>query len=387
MPIWILLFLSVVLVSSLLNWSGLKGTLLGYKGYFQIWGLGLSMYLLTKTKSEANRYMQFFLLLGLIQLPFLLHQFFVLVPQRVSEEYASYGIVAGDIVAGTFGGSMFGGGRSPSLALLSVMCITLLLARAKVNLVTLKQLVVGILFFLFPMVISQVAAFLVMLPIAVFILFKDQVLKKPLQALSATLLIGVTVFAIFFGYSLLPSATSQKAMSMSEVVEDSIAYNFGEKGYGNAKLNRTTVYAFWVKEHASYRDLMPLLFGHGLASTSGTTTLNVKGSLGASRYHGFGIGLTGISALLWEVGLLGVITVLGMFFSAYKLSSRLAKHWQDTTVGANLITCQVMIVIYGISLLHINYFVFDLSYQAMLIMIFTYLFIVARIDNTPKVAK
>lgn len=381
---WLLIFFLIAIVSAMINWHGFKAALLGLKGYFQIWGLLIAIYFLIKTESQASRLISFFLLLGFIQLPFLLHQFFVLVPQRTSELYAAHGIVAGDIVAGTFGGSMTGGGRSPTLALLCAFCITLALAKWRSGYMSTRYLMVALLLFVFPMFISQVTLFLVFLPIAMLMLFKDSILVNPLKAIAGGLVMVLLISAIFFGYSLLPSARSQKQQSLDKIISNSLEYNLGKKGYGNAKLNRTTVYPFWLEQHASISKIVPMLIGNGPAATSGGAVIKDKQSLGSDRYKGFGIGLTGLSSLLWEVGLLGVFVTAGVFVSAYLLSRRLAQQWVGTKSWASLKAIQIMTVLFGVSLLHINYFVFDLSYQTIFIMMLSYLLVMSRIKPISK---
>ncbi|MGZ8270521.1 MAG: hypothetical protein ACXW1T_05015 [Methylophilus sp.] len=382
--LWLLAFFLMAIVSSVINWHGFKAVLLGLKGYFQIWGLLIAIYFLINTETQANRLISFFLLLGFIQIPFLLHQFFVLVPQRTSELYAAHGIVAGDIVAGTFGGSMTGGGRSPTLALLCAFCITLALAKWRSGYMSTRYLIVALLFFVFPMFISQVTLFLVLLPIAMLMLFKDRILVNPLKAIAGGLVMVLLISAIFFGYSLLPSARSQKQQSLDKVISNSLEYNLGKRGYGNSKLNRTTVYTFWIEQQARISKIVPMLIGNGPAATSGGAVVKDKQSLGSDRYKGFGIGLTGLSSLLWEVGLLGVLVTAGVFVSAYQLSRRLAQQWSGTKNWASFKAIQIMTVLFGVSLLHINYFVFDLSYQTIFIMLLSYLLVMSRIQPISK---
>jgi hypothetical protein len=376
--IWVLMFILIACFSTLANWHGFKGALLGLKSYFQIWGLMVGVIYLVKSEIDAKRLISFFLILGIFQLPFLLHQFLVLVPKRTSELFASHGVVAGDVVAGTFGGSMMGGGRSPDLALLCMFCITLMLAKWRSGYCSTRQLVVAMLFFIFPMFISQVTLFIVLLPIAIFLLFRDRILINPLKSIAVAVALVVLAFSIFFVYSLLPSAKSQQEKSIKKSFTDTLEYNLGKKGYGNSVLNRTTVYPFWLKEHAHGDTLVPLLIGHGPGATSGGAVVQDKASLGSTRYRGYGIGLTGLSSLLWEVGLLGTFIVLAMLVSAYRLAGRLATLWQDTEHWAGIKATQIAIPLFAVSLLHINYFVFDLSYQTMLVIMLAYLLVMRR---------
>ena len=378
--IWAFVFIICAIFSSLANWHGFSGLLVGLKGYFQIWGLLIGIYYLTKSEVDAYRLISFFLLLGAIQHPFVLHQILVLVPQRSGELFAAHGIVAGDIVAGTFGGSLMGGGRSPSLALLCVISITLVLARCIAGQYSARKSTLTTLYLMLPMFVSEAKIFLILLPIALFLLFQNRILANPLKALVGALVMVALLVAIFFAYSFLPGAKSQKVLSIQEMLNQNIEYNVGKRGYGNADLNRSTVYTFWIKEHSRISMLIPALIGHGPGATSGGTALN-DNSLATKRYQRYGIGLTGLSSLLWEVGLLGTLAVLAIFVSAYRHAGRLVEHWRDTVHWSALKASQISIPLFAVSLLHNNYFVFDISFQTMLIVVLGYLITMTRFNK------
>ncbi|MBU2641422.1 MAG: hypothetical protein KJ889_06445 [Gammaproteobacteria bacterium] len=377
---WLWAFIAIAVFSSLANWHGVSGFIIGLKGYFQVWGLLLAIAYLTRGELDARRLISFFLLLGLLQLPFVAHQFLVLVPQRSGELFAAHGIVAGDIVAGTYGGEMMGGGRSSTLALLCVLCVTLVIAQWRAGLHSLGRTILAALIFLSPMFFSEAKLFLVLLPVALFVLFRDRILSNPLKAFVGVVALGALLMAIFFAYSLLPGAKSQQTSSVQKMLASNIEYNVGKRGYGNLLLNRTTVYGFWAKEHAHGDMLVPMLIGHGLGATSGGTALN-KDSQIFTRYLGYGIGLTGVSSLLWEVGLIGTAATLMLLLSAFRLGGRLADRWLGTSHWPAIKTAQITVSLFAVSLLHSNYFVFDIGFQAILMVILGYLLVMARIEK------
>ena len=375
-----LLFVFSVVVSSLINWHGVSGFLVGLKGYFQVWGLLIAIYYLTKDVIQAQKLILFFLLLGILQIPAVLHQFLVLVPKRSALIFAEHGIVAGDIVAGTFGGSMTGGGRSSNLALLSVLCVTIMLAKWRAGITSGLLAAVSSIVFLAPMFISEAKIFLVLLPIALFLLFKERILSNPLKAITGLLALLVFLVSIFFAYSLLPGAKSQRVKSIDNMIEQNLSYNIGKKGYGNYSLNRSTVYPFWLNEQIDHNKILNTIIGYGPGSSSGGTALNDK-SLAFSQYKGFGIGLTGLSALLWEVGILGTSFAILMFYLAFQLGSKMVKKWQGTTHWPLIKAAQISIPLFAFSLLHNNYFVFDISFQTMFVVVVAYLMVMAKLKT------
>ena len=373
-----LLFVFSVVMSSLINWHGVSSFLVGLKGYFQVWGLLIAIFYLTKDVNQAKKLILFFLILGVLQIPAVLHQFLVLVPKRSALIFAEHGIVAGDIVAGTFGGSMTGGGRSSNLALLCVLCVTIMLAKWRAGLSSGVLAASASILFLAPMFISEAKIFLVLLPIALFLLFKERILSNPLKAFTGLLALLVFLVSIFFAYSLLPGAKSQRVKSIDNMIEQNLSYNIGKKGYGNYSLNRTTVYPFWLNEQIDNKKILNTIVGYGPGSSSGGTALN-DDSLAFSRYKGFGIGLTGLSALLWEVGILGTTCALLMFYMAYRLGSKMVKKWQGTPHWPLIKSAQISIPLFAFSLLHNNYFVFDISFQTMFVVIIAYLVVMSKL--------
>ena len=374
---WLIVFFVCAIFSSLVNWHGFAVSSVGLKGYFQVWGIFIAIYYLINNEKDAGRLIRFLLLLGLIQLPFVLHQFFILVPKRGGMLAAMQGVQAVDVVAGTFGGEMMGGGRSSSLALLLVICLTIVLARWRAGLVgSARALFLGFILLL-PLLLNEAKIIVVLMPIALFLLFHKQILLHPVKSIVSIGALGLLMAAIFSVYVMLPGEKG----SMEHMYEDSISYNFGNKGYGGLVLNRTTVYPFWFKEQMhGDSGVAGMLIGHGPGATNSGTTLKVD-TLATKRYPGFGIGLTGISALLWEVGMLGTAGALAILYSAYRLSGRLVKCWEGSAHWPLLKATQIAVVLFSINLVHNNYFVEDLSFQALLRVILGYLLVMSRIER------
>lgn len=380
------LFFAYVILISMFSWHGVGAFLTSFKAYFQVWGVLVAVYYVIDKEIDAARLMKFLLVLGVMQLPFVFHQFFVLIPQRSTEAFALRGMVAADVVAGTFGGTMMGGGRSSSLAMLCVLGITIVLAQFRSGLTSMMRTVILLAIFVLPMFLSEAKLFIVLLPIALFILYKDKLVKDPLKFLIGAIAVLLLLGAIFFAYSLIPGAESQQNMGLEEMWDSNISYNFGDRGYGNALLNRTTVYSFWLHEHLSWAEILHMFFGHGAGETQGGVFVGPDLTL-LKKYPGYGIGLTGVSTLLWELGLVGTILVIGIFVSAYKLAGRLFVVWKGTLHEPLIKSAQVGVVLFATSLLHNNYFSFDISYQALFIVVLGYLISMLKLTRYQVVQK
>lgn len=366
-----------VFLTLISNSLSLQNSLVGLKNYFQMFGLLAALTVFQYTPKEAARFMKYIIVLGLLQLPFALHQFIHFVPLRSTIEAAKLQVVAVDVVAGTFGGSAMGGGRSSTLAILAAIAILIVLGEVSIKTKSILKAVLYIIVFTVPMLLNEAKLFILLLPIGLLILFKDYVIKNVVKAIAFGIVLLGFLASISAVYSVLPGAKSQNVISFEKYLEQNISYNFGDRGYGGLLLNRTTVYPFWWNQNIEQGKLVNVVFGHGPGSTNASSVI-AKKTLANTRYRGYGIGLTGISALLWEVGLFGTLAVLILLFRAYILGGKLEKMWRGTQYWPYIKSAQVAIAFFAISMLHNNYFVSDISFQALLVLFVGYLIVMSR---------
>jgi len=226
-----------------------------FKNYFQMWGVLCALALFGYTQRQASRFIGVLAGLSLIQMPFVLHQYFVLVPKRSSQAAAEHFVVAVDVVAGTFGGSMAGGGRSSDLAILAALAIVFFFARWKYGKATLGTTLLCSLVAFMPMLFSEAKLSLVLIPLGLFLLFPRAIFERPFAALLGFgALLGVLAVVVVV-YANLPGADAQRSTSVQSYVDEALAYNIGNKDYGSGRLNRSTVYSFWWHEHVGRGDL------------------------------------------------------------------------------------------------------------------------------------
>lgn len=369
--VWGALFFGISVISSLLNTGISSDTVIGLKGYFQVWSILLAFAWLKLDVKSVDNFVKAIVPFSLLQIPFALHQFIVLVPLRATVEAAQkYFIVAPDIVVGTFVGSLMGGGGSAILAALQITTLGLLLAYWRNGFISWVRLVILAMLITFPLLLNEAKIMVVILPFTLLIIFRDQVLRKPVHFLVGAVVVALSLVMLLLVYSHLPGESAK--LSPVEQLSQTVDYNFGERGYGTLALNRTTVLTFWWNQHNSINDLLQILIGHG-PGVANDSSISVK-NLASGKYAGMGIGLTAVSALLWEVGILGLISAFGMLFSAFIVTIKLAKEvqlskWHRTV----LLGLQAGIMIMIISLSHNNFFMFDIGFQALLMLMLGYI--------------
>jgi len=130
--------------------------------------------------------------------------------------------------------------------------------------------------------------------------------------------------------------------TLQAMLLDTFSYNFGEVGYGNALLNRTTVLSFWWSQQ-SWADPLSVLIGNGLgASYEG------RGFLGghiAAGFPGYGINRTATSTMLWDIGVLGLAFYLCLLWSTWRAAGRLVRDARDAAIRADALALRVAIML------------------------------------------
>lgn len=334
--VWAVLLLMAYAVSvSIVNGISFEQLLAGFKRYFQAYGLMFALALLPFAAGQLGAWRKSFFWLAFAQLPMCLFQLGVLVPLRGG--FAQGGEVT-DVVAGTFGGNLHGGSNNSDLVFFLVMALGFLLAHAQERGLRWRQLLVPLLIIAAPIVMGETKIAVLLIPICLLSVYTSGVHVSVLRLLMALMLGGVLVFGLALLY-----AEVLMGQTLDFVVQDTIRYNFQEVGYGNYLLNRWTVLLFWWDNHSVF-NLQSLLFGHGLSSSYSSVNLHDNGHV-AVNYPGFGIDLTAASAVLWDLGLIGLFIFMSIFFFAIKSATRLAKSSPSATVRSEALGVRTGLVL------------------------------------------
>lgn len=360
------LFFAVSTAAALLGGGGVFAALSGLKGYFQVWGLWIALTWSGLGLAGVSRFFAALLPMALIQLPVALHQYLFLVPLRRGYELTTKGLVAIDVVSGTFGGALMGGGRSASLALLAMVGMALAVTRyrtGRTRSLALTWLLV--LLCVAPLAISEVKIIFVFLPVTLLLLFGALLWRRPVAFLAGSLLALAALAGALAMYSSMIAVRSGSGGPVANYLTEVARYNAGSGGYGSAGVNRTTVYLFWFDRNVVHGNTKHALLGHGPGAVNATSTAASE-SLAVREFAGFAPGLTGLSTLLWEVGLLGAGLFIAMLVAGFRAAQSLGRHPALQAWRAELQAARVAFVLLGLSLLHNNLLMIDLATQALL---------------------
>lgn len=364
-------FIAIAVISSMLNYDGFNTFLFGFKGYFQVWGLFFALLMMGWHRQLIDRIPKVLIAIAFIQLPFALHQYFFIVPGR---RYLGHGVVAEDIVAGTLGASATGGGSNAVLSALLLIVIAILAAFYKRNLLSPQRLFAAALILLVPIFLNANKVALVFLMLIYLMLFAGQIRRRVLNTLIMGMFSAMFIVAIFWSYSTLLSRAGGSSDWRNYIVQSAVQNTSEEYGHGGYALNRWTSLTFWIREHRD-GSVHEVLLGHGIgAAREGEGGVLDLANLARRKYDGVGIGLTTVSAVLWELGIVGMILLIGLFGTAYRSASWLGRYYEGDLWKASVFEgLRVGVVIFGINCFFQASFVSHLQYQTLFLLLIGYL--------------
>lgn len=364
--VWVaLVFMLLAVINSLAHWQGIAVFIGGFKRYFQVWGLLFAMSWLVLDQNLIRRFLGFILIVALIQFPFALYELIKLVPIREGLVSAYPGMVPIDVVAGTFGATLHGGGASGQMATFLIIVFAFLLARWNENALPVGRLVILSVFVLTPLFLGETKIVVILLPLMFLVLYRKEIIIRPHYALLGLAVMSVMTIAagyIYLGHS--------KGDLYSQIA-DTLSYNVYERGYGGYVLNRTTVFPFWL-EHQGVNNPVSFFFGNGLGSVQSVYGSFTPGYI-AMQYPSYGLGLNAGSTLLWDTGIFGFGLFLLTLGLAWLSANRLRRESTSPTTRADALAIQAALVLLSVHLSYSLALLDLLSFQIIFMMLLGYL--------------
>lgn len=316
--VWIaLLFMLYCLINGAIQ-SDLYELFSGFKRYFQVIGICFAFAWLGFSQAELKKWFWLMALLLLMQLPFALYERITLVPMRESIQYAYPGMIPIDVVAGTFGASRYSGGANAELATFLIISLAFLVSRHRLKLLSAKTFAALTAFAFIPLFLGETKIVIVFLPVMFCVLYRKDLLTKPLILVLALVVGSLLTLAVTYTY-----LQMMQASTVSEMIRSIAEYNFQDKGYGGLYLNRMTALIHWIHEQGMHNPAS-FVFGNGLGTAHDST-----GGTIAVKYLGYGVGLTTLSTLLWEQGLVGSFLFYMILINAWFVAGKLMKSCDD----------------------------------------------------------
>jgi hypothetical protein len=350
--VWLALtFIVYTLLNTLWQPSTAYAAFSGFKRYFQATGLLFALAWLPLGEKDITRWRKFFVVVALFQLPWALYELIRLVPIREGFKYSYPGLVPIDVVAGTFGANMTMGGANSEMAIFLIIVLAFLLARLREKTISLGKVLLLAPFVLLPLFLGETKIVVLLLPLMFLTLYRRELLARPHFALAGLVLGALLTVAAVYAY------VEIRKMPLDKLVDETLSYNLYEMGHGLNKLNRTTVLTFWA-ERQGLDDPPGMLLGHGLGTAHDAT-----GGQIAQRYPGFGIGLTTVSAVLWEQGLIGAGLLFAMLIFAWRTAGKLWRSALVPLAKADAAAIQAALPLFAAYLFYRNGLIELMSFQ------------------------
>jgi len=363
--IWLALaFFLFAVINSIVQWYSAGEFIGGAKRYFQVWGLMFALAWSVADRNQFRRWRMFMLIVALTQLPFAFYELLVLVPKREALAMSLPFLVPIDVVAGTFGASLYSGGSNGDMAAFLIFILAFLLAHYREKTLSRKYLVLLSIPVLAPLFMGETKVVVILLPLTFLVLYRRELIARPHYGVLGLVVGGLLTAAAGYAY------LSLSKKSLDEQIADTLAYNVYNTGYGSSALNRTSVLTFWAEQQGEH-DPVSFVLGNGLGSAHTAASL-IPGHV-AERYPGYGIGLTAASTLLWETGIIGFGLFASIIALAWRCAGRLRRTADDPAVRADASAIQVALVLFAFYLFYRASLLETLSFQAVFSALLGYL--------------
>lgn len=313
-PVFVFLFFScgiLIIVTTCANMSSFSQLAVGIKIYAPIWWLILVVFSVADLDSDnfITGLEKGALALILIQLPFVLHQHFILISKTGSW----------DVVGGTFG-------ENASGTLLFVLIISILVTLEMYQTKRLSALMAGLFIALSLLILAlgEVKAVFIFLPFAIFIQQFTLLRAHPIKFIFLMILVGAVVYFLFQMYEALYWSHGGETLSAENRIDSFLGYFFDPNGYNliTGEVSRGASIALWWNDNQT--DLLHRLIGYGAGSSRAVSTIAL-GEIGL-RFFPLMIASTAIAQLLWDVGVIGLLlfalSMVAASFQALRLALR-----------------------------------------------------------------
>lgn len=353
-PTLILLFVAVL--STTFNSGPGFEIIAAIKSFVLFGGLWAFVAAYSLSDQSIRRWLAYLLVIGLIQWVPAIYQYIFVRGKRLAENIGDT-TEASDAIVGTFPGSLQAGGLSSVLAMFLIILIIGLLVCHREKLLGKRKLALLLAVLAAPVVLMEVKAIFVYLPVALMVIYGAEFKKRPVEFVAFLIGTTIAIAALLFAYDKLH--WSGRKDDFSTRIEKLFGYSFEEKLGGVQQrfgyMSRREAVVFWATQGTS--DALAVFVGHGLGS-SRTEGLTIGHA--ARPYYPLHIDLTGLSLLLWEVGLIGTGAVLAMFLAGYTAARQLAVILADPLHRSIAKTLQVSFLLFLLSIPYRN----DIPYAA-----------------------
>lgn len=272
-------------------------------------------------ESQIYRVTRFLYWVFYAQIPVMIYQVLLVVPQRVAVRGEDE---KWDSVVGTFGGDPMGGGNTAAMGLFCLLIMLLKVSEYKHGLTTFKSMALHIVLGIGLCIMGEVKFVILLSPIFLawvwispsYVKDVSKVNLKTLLIIVAGMLLLVSLSIVILAYYYSSAFGGDPSKSALSIFIDSLSYIF-DPNYimSTGELGRFTTFLFWLKNNDLW-GLTGTLFGYGLNATNSGSTVS-PGFL--NIIYNLILDSTSLSMLLWEVGVIGTLLFIILFIYILKV--------------------------------------------------------------------
>ncbi|MGH8547098.1 MAG: hypothetical protein ACRERU_00545 [Methylococcales bacterium] len=335
LPLFIKVFFAFCLfsvASSVINKSHISEFVVGAKCYFFFIGITVAVcYGAFKRDTLVNLlYLGFGV--ALLQFPVTLYQYMFIRSRRLQTGGFRIGdsaVEASDSVVGTFGGLMDGGGHGDVMAAFACIAIAGILLAWRKGVLSNKHAVVFLLIAISPVFMAETKVIFFFFPVVILVVWWDSASRNIGQLIAVIIVSSVILYASLWGYYVIH--WSHGDSSFSSAIERSFSYSFAEHTgtdrSARGDMGRREAIEYWWKQEGLH-DPVHTLIGNGMAASKSSSTYIETGLV--RKHFGRRLDKTGLSGMLWDVGVLGTsLFVLSLMLAVHQ-ASRLANIFEKS---------------------------------------------------------
>lgn len=306
-PFWILWWVVLFFSSAANGLSGLD-YLVGIRAYLPVFGVFAYVAYCRASERLLKIIFLFLLIISSLQWVFCLYQKLYVMPIRIARNYPGS---AWDSIVGSFGGDKFGGGESGSLGIYLSIIFVIAVALRKYSKISLLPFITVLITGLVAMALTESKVIALMIPLGCFIVYRDYVLMRPVKFLGGAIITACLMFGLLVAYYYM-YWQSDSNMGLFDALYKRLFYSFDPTFQATTtNLGRIGSIIFWWDTHSLPDNPLTFLFGHGLASAVNFSAIIGQGA--AAHQYGVMLDVTGVTKLLWESGIVGLILFLLVF--------------------------------------------------------------------------
>jgi len=349
-------FVFLAILTSVVNQSQLGDFVSASRHYLFMWPLMLVLAFGLVQAETVARLWKALLIVAALQLPMALYQYFYVARQDAR-------MSPWDAVIGTFQGNIEGGGDSAAMAMMLIIAMLTSIALWREQNLKLGWMIWIVITGIATMVLAEVKAMVMLLPVPIAIYYRKELVKKPIETVVVMIGVFLLVGGILTAYKDIHYDTSATQVNSAyDSIINAITPNPGED---SAHVGRVTLLVNWWNSNVVRGEVHSTIFGHGIGAAHSSKIQ--RGKI-ASQYE-YKIAKTTSVILLWETGILGHLIFLMILLFGAKASADAAKAEYIPSIHRVLLRVgAISLILLVITLPYSNFHLFSIPTQFLMML-------------------